>query len=88
MKTLKNIGLTVSAILLTNSLTLSAAPLKIKDIAPDFNVTTIAGKQVKLSELRGKKRFTLNFGQPGVVTVSLRYHTCKIFTISTVTKFK
>ncbi len=41
-----------------------AAPtthLKVGDMAPDFALTDTAGKEVKLSELRGKKNVVLAF---------------------------
>lgn len=35
--------------------------LKIGDIAPDFKLSDTAGKEVKLSDLRGKKNVVLAF---------------------------
>jgi len=39
----------------------NANQLKPGDDAPDFNVTTISGKQIKLSELKGNKPIYLKF---------------------------
>lgn len=35
--------------------------VKVGDVAPDFNLTDQSGKQVRLSEFRGKKNVALAF---------------------------
>lgn len=47
------------------------------DIPPDFTLTNLDGEEVTLSELRGKKLYSI-FGQHGVHLVKLKCRICKI----------
>ncbi|SFC79891.1 TlpA family protein disulfide reductase [Pseudoalteromonas denitrificans] len=62
MKTKVKIYSSLAAISLTFfSININAKTLKIGDIAPDFNVTTLSGESISLSELKGKKPIYLKF---------------------------
>jgi len=52
-----------------------AAPLRIGDMAPDFDVVSSAGKALKLKELAGKKNVVLYF-YPGDFTPICTKETC------------
>lgn len=53
--------LTVSALLLSTAIQAGGAPLAIGDNAPDFEVTTLAGKTFRLSDYEGDKPVYLKF---------------------------
>lgn len=59
------LGLALVVMLVSPALAQTAAPpysaLKIGDLAPDFTLVDTAGKQVKLSEFRGKSNVVLAF---------------------------
>ena len=51
----------VLTLVLGSALTAQAAALKVGDRAPDFSLPDQTGKQVKLSDLLGKKNVVLAF---------------------------
>ena len=53
--------LTVSVLLLSTAIQAGGAPLAIGDNAPDFEVTTLAGKTFRLSDYEGDKPVYLKF---------------------------
>lgn len=57
----QSLRLTVSALLLSTAIQASGAPLAIGDNAPDFEVTTLAGKTFRLSDYEGDKPVYLKF---------------------------
>ena len=51
----RSLRLAVSVLLLGAAMQVGAAPLKVGDKAPNFEVTTLAGETFKLSDYKGKK---------------------------------
>ena len=57
----RSLRLAVSVLLLGAAMQVGAAPLKVGDKAPNFEVTTLAGETFKLSDYKGKKPVYLKF---------------------------
>jgi len=57
----KKIRLTLAGLLLTATLPSTADSLSVGDLAPDFEVTTLAGETFSLSSFQGKKPVYLKF---------------------------
>lgn len=57
----QTLRLTVSALLLSTAIQASGASLEVGDNAPDFEVTTLAGKTFRLSDYEGDKPVYLKF---------------------------
>lgn len=61
MRTMKMLRHLAAAALLPALAAPAATHLKVGDMAPDFTLADTTGKQVKLSEFRGKKNVVLAF---------------------------